>query len=183
LLTDRFVAWCQRGIVGRGVLLDYLSYAKAKGIDYGLLENHEISLAELKACAAHQGTVFQPADILIVRSGWTKAYLELDQRGRKDWAVRTPPRLGGVATTKEVAEWLWATGFAAVAGDSVAFESLPFKPDGEPGGLERISLHEILLGGWGMPIGKLPSFSDVVEMADIIHRRNVGLRSIESGLR
>lgn len=120
------------------------------------MENHEISLQELKACAAYESVEFNEGDILIVRSGWTKAYLELDEQGRRDWAARTPPRLGGVATTKEMAEWLWDSGFAGVASDATAFESLPFKPEGEPGGLEKISLHEVLLGGWGMPIGWTP---------------------------
>ncbi|KAI9743679.1 MAG: hypothetical protein M1818_002995 [Claussenomyces sp. TS43310] len=147
--------WCEKGIVGRGVLIDYLAYAESKGIVHEKLENHAIPLSELKACAKAQNLSFRQGDILVVRSGWTKGYLELDAAGRKAWAERTPPRLGGVETSKEIAEWLWDTGFSAVAGDSTAFESLPFKPEGEPGGLEKVSLHEILLAGWGMPIGEM----------------------------
>lgn len=146
--------WCKKGIVGRGVFLDYLSYSETMDNKYELLENHEISLSELKACAAAQNVTFLVGDILIIRSGWTKAYLRLDEKDRVNWAMRSPPRLGGVATTKEVAEWLWDTGFSAVASDATAFESLPFKLEGEKGGLKKISLHEILLGGWGMPIGE-----------------------------
>lgn len=124
------------------------------GKKYELLENHSISLSELKACAKAQKVTFKLGDILIIRSGWTKGYLDLDAAGRQAWAARTPARLGGVATTKEMAEWLWETGFSAVASDATAFETLPFLPEGEPGGLEKISLHEILLAGWGVPIGK-----------------------------
>ncbi|GAB7356261.1 hypothetical protein MBLNU459_g7072t1 [Dothideomycetes sp. NU459] len=146
--------WCERGIVGRAVFLDYLRYAESKDISYELLDNHVISLAELKACATAQQVTFREGDILLIRSGWTKGYRDLDIDGRKAWAERVPARLGGVATTREMAEWLWNTGFSAVASDSTAFESLPFSPEGEPGGLERLSLHEVLLAGWGMPIGK-----------------------------
>jgi hypothetical protein len=108
----------------------------------------------LKECAKAQNVEFKYGDILIIRSGWTKGYLGLNASERRDWAERTPARLGGVATTKEMAEWLWETGFSAVASDATAFESLPFIPGGEPGGLEKISLHEILLAGWGVPIGE-----------------------------
>jgi len=148
-------SWCKQGIVGRGVFIDYLHYAESNNIQYELLENHAIPLSELKACAKAQSLTFKRGDILIVRTGWTKGYLALDAAGRKAWADRTPARLGGVATAKEMAEWLWDTGFSAVASDATAFESLPFKPEGEPGGLETISLHEVLLGGWGMPIGEM----------------------------
>jgi len=123
------------------------------GTKYELLENHTISLSELKACATAQNVTFRQGDILIIRSGWTKAYLDLNSAERQAWAQRTPARLGGVATTKEMAKWLWETEFSAVASDAIAFESLPFIPGGEVGGLEKISLHEILLAGWGVPIG------------------------------
>jgi kynurenine formamidase len=108
----------------------------------------------LKACAKAQNITFKKGDILIIRSGWTKGYLDLDAEGRQAWAERSPARLGGVATSKEMAEWLWDTGFSAVASDATAFETLPFINAGEPGGLEKISLHEILLAGWGVPIGR-----------------------------
>lgn len=163
--THSISAWCKQGIVGRGVLIDYLRYAETNNIPHELLESHEISLPELKKCAQAQGLEFQQGDILLVRGGWTKGYLALDDAGRLEWAQRSPARLGGVATTYEVAQWLWDTGFSAVASDATAFESLPFKPQGEPGGLEKISLHEILLGGWGMPIGESPSRREIYVVA------------------
>jgi len=44
-------------------------------------------------------------------------------------------------------EWIWDSGFSAVAGDAISFEVYP-----DQGGL---SLHEYLLAGWGVPIGEL----------------------------
>lgn len=134
--------------------MDHARYAESQGIKYDPLGSQAISLAELRACAQHQGTIFKEGDILMIRFGWTKGYQALDGAGRSAWAKRSPVELIGVQTSKEMAEWLWDTGFSAVAADTVAFERQPFDPAGEPGGLERISLHEILLGGWGMPIGE-----------------------------
>lgn len=96
---------------------------------------------------------FEEGDILIIRFGWTEGYLTLNEAGRKAWGARKVVKLIGVETSKAVAEWLWEKNFSAVAADTVAFERLPFDPAGEPGGLEKLSLHEVLLGGWGMPIG------------------------------
>ncbi|KAG9571395.1 hypothetical protein KCU71_g205, partial [Aureobasidium melanogenum] len=165
-------AWCKKGVVGRGVLLDYARYAESQGIKYDPLGSQAISLAELRACAQHQGTIFKEGDILMIRFGWTKGYQALDGAGRSAWAKRSPVELIGVQTSKEMAEWLWNTGFSAVAADTVAFERQPFDPAGEPGGLERISLHEILLGGWGMPIGEMWDLEAISEACDK-HKRPI----------
>lgn len=53
----------------------------------------------------------------------------------------------GVEVTHDVLRWLWNEGFAAVAGDSVAWEVFP------PSKPEPV-LHEYLLAGWGMPMGR-----------------------------
>lgn len=48
-----------------------------------------------------------------------------------------------------MARWLWEGEFSACAGDAPAFERIPKSSSG----LEDLLLHEILLSGWGMPIG------------------------------
>lgn len=45
-------------------------------------------------------------------------------------------------------KWIWSNQFAAVAGDMIAFEALPFQS-------KEYWLHEWLLAGWGLPIGEL----------------------------
>ena len=62
-----------------------------------------------------------------------------------------------VEATEEVLRWLWNEGFAAVAGDSVAWEVFP------PSKPEPI-LHEYLLAGWGMPIGEMFDLEGLSEM-------------------
>lgn len=63
----------------------------------------------------------------------------------------------GVEVTQDVLRWIWDKGFAAVAGDSVAWEVFP------PSKLEPV-LHEYLLAVWGMPIGEM---FDLEALADI----------------
>lgn len=54
----------------------------------------------------------------------------------------------GVEASKEAIKWHWDNQFAAVASDTVAYEAWPSpKPWG-------VSMHEVFLSGWGMPIGE-----------------------------
>lgn len=54
----------------------------------------------------------------------------------------------GVKACEESLKWIWEKQFAAVAGDMVAFEAVPFQSTTH-------WMHEWLLAGWGMPIGEL----------------------------
>ena len=121
--------WSQDGgIVGRAILLDYLSYAQSHNITYSPVTRHTITPGDLEAVAAAQGTVFRPGDILLVRSGFVKwhneASLEERRQGTElgtDWA--------GVEGTRESVEWLWEKHFAAVGGDANVFEAWPAKDE------------------------------------------------------
>ncbi|OQO00725.1 hypothetical protein B0A48_13216 [Cryoendolithus antarcticus] len=122
--------WTARGIAGRGVLIDYASWAAEKGISYDHFAKYGIPIRDVKAIAASQGVSFVAGDILFLRTGYVKAYRELS------------------AKRKETTEWLWERQFAAVASDSPGFEC---RPPVEP----EWHLHQILLAGWGTPIGEL----------------------------
>lgn len=146
-------AWGRRGFAGRGVLLDYARWAAAQGITYNPGERHEIGVDDLRAIAAAQNVTFAVGDILFVRSGWLAWYETLDEAGRI--AVATPPYSGiGVAQGDDTLRFLWDTGFAAVAGDAIAFEAFPAHP-------ERGFMHETLLALWGMPIGEMFYLEDL----------------------
>jgi kynurenine formamidase len=121
--------WTEHGgIVGRGILLDYVSWAESKGIQYSPVEYHEISVKDLEAVAAAQGTTIRPGDILLIRSGFVKWYNEASAEervsgtsGGKAWA--------GVAGTQETVAWMWNHHFAAVGGDANAFEAWPARDE------------------------------------------------------
>lgn len=70
----------------------------------------------------------------------------MDMTAKMAYSSSLSPKHAGVEATPEVLKWLWDTGFAAVAGDTLSWEVYP--PQGD------MFLHDILLAGWGMPIGK-----------------------------
>jgi hypothetical protein len=137
----------RKGIAGRGVLLDYRRWANRQGITYSPNERHEISVEALQAVAAAQGVQFKPGDILIVRSGLIEWYLSLSQEERVTFS-KMPHIACGVAQGRKTLRFLWDNHFAAVAGDTLAFEAYPGHP-------ENGFMHETLLALWGMPIGEM----------------------------
>lgn len=145
-----FLVWVENGgIVGRGVLLDYASWATSQGLTIDPLATHSITLSDLKKVAESQGVTFRPNDILLIRSGYINALSELPSDDAATYAGKGLELTAiGVESSKETLEWIWENQFAAVAGDMVAFEALPFQS-------MEYWLHEWLLPGWGLPIGEL----------------------------
>jgi hypothetical protein len=72
--TNGIHNWCERGgIVGRGVLVDWLAwYEKHKGEAPNPVSRHEILAEELDAALEWQGTTTRPGDILLIRSGYVR---------------------------------------------------------------------------------------------------------------
>jgi hypothetical protein len=62
-------AWAKEGIVGRGVLIDFVSYAKRKGIAYDPLGFYAVSLNIVKEIAQECKFDFQAGDIIFLRTG------------------------------------------------------------------------------------------------------------------
>ncbi|CAG7561063.1 unnamed protein product [Fusarium equiseti] len=142
-------AWVERGgIVGRGVLLDYASWADSNNITLTPFETKSITVTTLKKVAESQGTTIQQGDILFIRTGWVRAYDKLSDEECKTLADHKVPPAHGVESSEETLRWLWDQGFAAVAGDQPSMEAWPCQNT-------DFFLHEWLLAGWGMPIGEL----------------------------
>lgn len=149
----------RKGIAGRGVLLDYRSWARKEGVQFDSFRTHRISLGELLQCAKEQGTEFHMGDILLIRSGWIEDYNSRSEREQIALGGRESRTFVGVDNTFEMAKWHWDMGFAAVAGDTNAYEAWP------PNRLSPLkhALHEIFLAGWGMPIGELWDLEKLAE--------------------
>lgn len=138
------------GIVGRGVLLDYKSWAETQGlwsVD-SCFQTTSITVSILDKIAAHQGVEFRQGDILFIRTGWTSAYDALSSAARTKLSETYPPPAIGVESSKATLRWIWGKGFAAVAGDQPSFEAWPCRDT-------AFLLHEWLLAGWGLPIGEI----------------------------
>lgn len=148
--TDRReIVWVENGgIVGRGVLLDYLAWAEANGKPVDCFQSQSIPVSSLQEVAASQNTSFRPGDILFVRTGWTRAYERLTQAECQQLADCPAPQVIGVESSEATLRWIWDNNFAAVVGDMPAFEAYPCQ------NLEFF-LHQWLLAGWGVPIGEL----------------------------
>jgi len=146
-------AWCKEGIVGRGVLLDYYTWSRSVGKNYELIGDYAIEVEDLKACAEAQKVTFKKGDILLVRSGWKVGFDAMNAQEQSVWCANDPVRYVGVKTSVETARWLWDTGFSACAGDAPAWERFPLGRDTL--GSEKLCLHEVMLNGWGMPIGEM----------------------------
>lgn len=141
-------AWARRGIAGRAVLLDFPRWAKRHGVEFNAGTTYGITRDQLEAIAAEQGVTFQPGDIWLVRSGWIEWYLGLDRAGREEFALNPPYQAIGVAQGEDSLRFIWENQFAAVAGDTFAFEAWP-SPSPEQG------MHNTLLALWGLPIGEM----------------------------
>ncbi|KAL1845711.1 hypothetical protein Plec18167_009211 [Paecilomyces lecythidis] len=147
-------AWSKNGIVGRGVLLDYHRWRLAHNIPVEFFKTHPIPVEHLKAVAEFQQTEIKFGDILIIRVGYMEAFRALPEEELIRLAKSMPHALIGVEQSKETLEWIWSN-FSAVAGDHPSFEAYP-PPS-------HLCLHEVLLAGWGMPIGELFDLDELAQ--------------------
>ncbi|QPC71317.1 hypothetical protein HYE68_002069 [Fusarium pseudograminearum] len=111
---------------GRGVLIDYASWAEKRGIKYTTFSQHTIKLVEMLEIAKECNITFRRGDILLVRIGVIKEWEhEMDVAAKQAYAVSTSPKHAGVEGTMDMLKWVWNTGFAAVAGDAISWEVSP----------------------------------------------------------
>jgi kynurenine formamidase len=148
--------WAERGIIGRGVLVDLAAYAARDGAGgYDPFTRVAFRPADLDAALRAEGVSLRPGDILCVRTGWTEKYLTLDAAARTALAGSMQQVAGytsaGLAGSEETARFLWDSGVAAVACDNPAVEVVPSDP-------AEGFLHRRLIPGLGMAIGELFSF-------------------------
>ena len=73
LKLTKMIAWTEKGIVGRGILVDFHSWRLEQNdsayTNFDAFETTPIPLNDLKACLQAQGTEVKFGDILIIRSG------------------------------------------------------------------------------------------------------------------
>lgn len=165
--------WAKEGICGRGVLLDYVSYAARRGIEYSTFSAHAIPLSTLLDVAREQNNLtFRRGDILFVRIGVTQEWDHRMTQDDKDaYATTKTPLHAGVEGTEEMLRWLWDTGFSAVAGDAISFEVYPpqesyRRVDNGATDVPGVFMHEYLLAGWGMPVGELFDLEALAAMCE-----------------
>ncbi|KAE8346410.1 hypothetical protein BDV24DRAFT_147581 [Aspergillus arachidicola] len=141
-LTLGIHQWHDNGLfAGRGILIDYWAYVKRHGKAYDAIGGAPITHDELMACLAEQSQL-------------SKQTIEF----RK--AQTTPPKTSGVAQDERMLQFLWEKQVAIVGGDAPAWECLPPVPS------SNFLYHEVLLAGWGCPIGELLWLEDLARACD-----------------
>lgn len=144
-------AWAERGIAGRGVLLDVGRWLAAQGRGLDWRSDDEITVADLRDCAADQDVALNTGTILLLRTGWETGFRAASYAERA--ALATPDfRCPGIEPSPSMLEYLWDSGVVAVAADNFTLEPFPFR---------RPWLHSALLNRLGIPIGEFWHLDDL----------------------
>ncbi len=146
----------ERGIAGRGVLVDLARYYERHGkrIDYN--SRQVFPLTDVQAALMEQKSPLRPGDILLARIGYTR-YLKANPERYNEIVQQTSsreatiPPMPGIEASRDVLRWLWDNHVAAVATDGVAFEAVPLNLNSD----NDVCMHHHLLGLFGMQIGEL----------------------------
>jgi len=133
-----------KGIAGRGVLLDVARHLNRKWLEMGEV----ITPGHLEACAVAARIEFCSGDIVCVRTGWRRKFL--DERNPTEWQKGEPGI--GLATC----EWLAKREIAVVCCDNIAVEALPGEVPGE-----LLPVHMVLLRDMGMTLGEILDFEEL----------------------
>src|SRR5690606_16054948 len=110
----------ERGIAGRGVLLDMPRYYADRGEE--MARTQAFTPDVLEAAAAHQGVTFRTGDILLLHTGWAEDYRSRAPGERRRGSA-------GLHQSQDMLEWLWNRQFSLVAADNPGLEAFPLGPD------------------------------------------------------
>lgn len=167
-------AVAQRGIAGRGLLIDVGAYREAVGRPIDQTRNEQIPVEDLDATLEWQGSSIRPGDIIMIRTGWLRHVRQAS--ARLDGVLRSP----GLRQSEDTAAWLWDHQVAVAASDNIALEAWPptdseLTVDAElTGSMPKSShsgmLHRILIPLLGLTIGELWAL-DELATACILRRR------------
>jgi putative cyclase len=156
-------AVAQRGIVGRGVLLDVARGFATLGRPFDVSTNDMITPHDLDQLADVQGVELEPGDILLLRLGWAPWFLSLpiEQRPKGKGRTGNP----GLIQSEDMLAWLWDRRIAMVAADNSGLEATPVNPDSgwidpdeappERGPSHNGMLHRPAIALLGLYIGEL----------------------------
>jgi kynurenine formamidase len=151
-------------VTGRAVLLDVERYLRDQGRPIEPHSSRAVSARDLEETRAAQGVTVQPGDIVLIRFGWLRWYLEeaCPEVRANLQAEQVHP---GLEQSHDVLAWLWDHRVSLVAGDNFALERWPAAPDSpfytraerDEGSRDPHSgiMHRALIGLLGMPIGEL----------------------------
>lgn len=116
-----------RGIVGRGVLLDLPAFYRRAGREHDPLGPSPIGHTDLADAMQEQGLEPRAGDIVCIRTGWLNAYREVPEQRRGDEALWR--QFTGLRADEAMARYLWNLRPGAIATDNPGFEWAPGSRD------------------------------------------------------
>lgn len=144
--------WAERGIVGRGILIDAARYFQGDK-RYKVDERFPITNVIIEDVARAQKVTFKTGDILLIRTGWLGWYQGLPMQERERLAERfrierSTLRMPGLSPSMATTEWLWNTRISCIAADNPTLETLHYMP-------AEGWAHQRILPLLGLPFGEL----------------------------
>ena len=120
--------FAERGIVGRGVLIDVERHLATRGERLDYRSGQPISVQLVDEVARAQGVEFRSGDILMLRTGWLTAYFEhMTAVERRTFPLNMCAP--GLKQGHETLAWIWDHQFAVCASDNFGLECHPPVPD------------------------------------------------------
>ena len=139
---------------GRGVLLDL---ARAFGTG-----RTPVGLAQLQAAMHEQRVAVEPGDMLVLRTGFAEALVQMDGKPDAHRLEQTGAVLDGADAA--LLDWITDSGVAAICADNYAVEAYPARTSGP--GHSILPLHHHRLCSLGVPLAELWYLKD---LADWLH--------------
>lgn len=128
-------------VIARGIMLDL---AGMHGIDV-LPPSHGVGAKELDDCLKHQGTELMPGDVVLLRTGQMKHWLDTPK-----FIASTP------GLTREGAEYLCKGGAIMIGADTLTLEQIPST---EPG--NYLPVHCYMFAEAGVPIMEMAQLDEL----------------------
>ena len=137
----------ERGVVGRGVLLDVARHRGKGVLDKGETFTHE----DLMTVAAAQGVTIEKHDILIIRTGWVGSYYRQTAEEFYDGFVEP-----GLTYSPELVQWFQDMEIPNLVTDTIANE-VSF----EPASGVALPLHNALMRNLGVAFTEIAWLEDL----------------------
>jgi kynurenine formamidase len=139
----------EKGVVGRGILLDMAHYRGKAALGKGETFTHE----DLKECAASQGTKIENHDILLIRSGFLNTFFEVSRE--EFYGDFNEP---GLTYSLELVRWFQDMEIPNLVTDTIANEVTL-----EPNTGVVLSLHCALMRNLGVALTEIIDLNRLAE--------------------
>jgi kynurenine formamidase len=138
----------QKGVVGRGVLIDMARHRGKDSLEAGETFTHE----DLEAAAAAQGTTIEKHDNLVIRTGWLKIFYDEGPEAFYGGQFIEP----GLTFSPELVRWFHEKEIVSLSTDTIANE---VTMDAETGIV--LPLHAALMRNLGVLFSEILWFEEL----------------------